>query len=188
MRFPFAIAILCRALAVAILAFGFALTAQAPPPAAQVLQQARTKASAERKKVFLIFGASWCGWCKKLDAFIETPANKAIIEKYFVVAHLTIQEQDEKAVLNHPGAQEILAKLGGKDSSVPFFAFLDARSELVVNSMRPEAGKTGGSNIGHPVAPEEIDWFMTMLHRAVPAIKEAEAKVLKDWLVSRAKS
>jgi thiol-disulfide isomerase/thioredoxin len=177
----------CRALALALLVGVFTLAAQTPPPAAQVLEEAKAKAAAGQKNIFLIFHASWCGWCKKLDTFIETPENKAIIDKYFVVAHLTVQEQAEKVALNHPGGEEILARVGGKSAGLPYFAFLDARGALIVNSTLPSEGKRAGSNIGYPVQPEEIDWFMAMLRKAVPALKQDEARVLKDWLIGHAK-
>jgi YVTN family beta-propeller protein len=162
--------------------------AQTPPAAAQVLEEAKAKAAAGQKSIFLIFHASWCGWCKQLDKFIDTPENKAIIDRYFVVAHLTVQEQADKTALNHPGGEEILARVGGKNSGLPYFVFLDARGALIVNSTLPPDGKRGGSNIGHPVQPEEIDWFMAMLRKAVPALKEDEARALRDWLIGHAKS
>ncbi len=177
-----------RTLALALLAGILTLAAQTPPPAAQVLEEAKAKAAGEQKNVFLIFHASWCAWCRKLDTFIETPENKAIIDRYFVVAHLTVQEQADKAALNHPGGEEIMAQVGGKNSGLPYFAFLDARGALIVGSTLPPEGNRRGSNIGYPVQPEEIDWFMTMLRKAVPALKEDEAKVLKDWLIGHAKS
>lgn len=188
MRSPAVVTIPSRALVLALLVGIFALAAQTPPPAAQVLEEAKAKAAAGQKNIFLIFRASWCGWCKKLDTFIETPENKAIIDRYFVVAHLTIQEEADKAALNHPGGEEVLARIGGKNSGLPYFAFLDARGALIVNSTLPPEGKRGGSNIGYPVQPDEIDWFMAMLRKAVPALKVDEARVLKDWLIGHAKS
>jgi thiol-disulfide isomerase/thioredoxin len=35
----------------------------APPSADQVLSDAKTKAAADEKAIFVHFGASWCGWC-----------------------------------------------------------------------------------------------------------------------------
>ena len=41
--------------------------AQTPPPSAdQVLKEAFKEAKAKKKKVFIKFSASWCGWCKKM--------------------------------------------------------------------------------------------------------------------------
>jgi hypothetical protein len=177
-----------RTLALALLGGVLTLGAQTPPPAVQVLEEAKAKAAAGQKNVFLIFHASWCGWCKLLDKFIETPENKAILDRYFVVAHLTVQEHDDKTALNSPGGEEILARVGGTKSGLPFFAFLDARGALIVNSTRPPEGKRAGANIGYPVQPQEIDWFMAMLRKAVPALKEGEARAIKDWLIAHPKA
>jgi thioredoxin-related protein len=40
------------------------------PSAEQVLATAKTRAAAEQKAIFVHFGASWCGWCNKLDAYL----------------------------------------------------------------------------------------------------------------------
>jgi len=45
-------------------AFG---SSAAPPSAEQVLREAKAKAAAENKAVFLHFGASWCVGCKRLN-------------------------------------------------------------------------------------------------------------------------
>jgi hypothetical protein len=103
------------------------------------------------------------------------------------MAKLVVMERKEKEKLNHPGGEAVLAKVDGKGAGLPFFAFLDAKGELIVNSMRPTPGHPGGSNIGHPFAPEEIDWFMTMLQKAAPGLTVAERKTIEDWLRSQKK-
>ncbi|MBZ5584054.1 MAG: hypothetical protein LAQ30_17950 [Acidobacteriia bacterium] len=100
---------------------------------------------------------------------------------------MTVQEREEKTALNTPGGEEVMAKLGGKDAGLPFFAFLDAKGDAIVNSMRPVAGKPKPTNIGHPAQPEEVDWFMVMVKKAAPAISPEEAKVLEDWLRNQKK-
>ena len=102
MRTPAVVTIPRRALVLALLIGIFALAAQTPPPAAQVLDEAKAQAAAGQKNIFLIFHASWCGWCKKLDTFIETPENKAIINRYFVVTHLTVKESGDYTVFVKP--------------------------------------------------------------------------------------
>ena len=89
-----------------------------------------------------------------------------------------VLESAEKKKLEHPGGDEVLARLGGKNAGLPFFAFVDAKGELIANSKRaPE-----GNNIGHPFAPEEIGWFMTMLQKAAPRMTVGDRKTIEDWL------
>lgn len=163
------------------------LAAETPPPASAVLESAGAAAAAQHKSIFLIFHASWCGWCKKLDQFLETPEIKPVIDKYFVVAHLTVQEQGARKSLNNPEGDEVMAHAGGKDAGLPFFAFLDEKGETIANSIRPGEGNDAERNIGHPVKPQEVDWFLIMVKKAAPAMSADEAKVLENWLRAQKK-
>jgi hypothetical protein len=104
-----------------------------------------------------------------------------------VLVKLTVMESTEKKKLENPGGDEVLDKLGGKGAGLPFFAFVDAKGELIVNAKRPVEGKEGGANIGHPFAPEEVDWFMTMLKKAAPKIAEKETSTIHEWLKNQKK-
>jgi hypothetical protein len=99
-----------------------------------------------------------------------------------VPVHVVVQEHGEKASLDNPGGEELMAKVGGKDQGLPFFAFLDANGEMIVNTMRPDRHKPGGNNIGYPGEPEEIDWFLTMLRKAVPDMPSTESETIEQWL------
>ncbi len=106
-----------------------------------------------------------------------------MIGKYFVPAHVTVQEHEGKAALNDPGGQTLLVKVGGDpETSLPFFAFLDEHGALIVNSAPPGPGKPGSRNIGYPGQPSEIDWFLAMVRKAAPAITRDEAGVLERYL------
>ena len=163
-----------RPMAVFLAAFAltpFVATAEAPS-ADQVLATAKAKASAEHKAIFLHFGASWCGWCKKLDAFLVRPDIKPVFEKYFVPVKLVVQEHEKDKALENPGADTLLKKLGGP-AGLPFSAFLDAMGAAVVNS------KINGANIGYPSQPSEIDWFVQMMKKAAPGISQQDLKTIE---------
>src|SRR4030095_7026780 len=128
----------------------------------KILSEAKAKATAEKKAIFVHFGASWCGWCKRLDAFLERPEIKPAFEKYFVPVKLVVQENPKNKALENPGAEGLLKRVGGP-GGLPYSAFLDARGELIVNSNQD--GQEG-QNIGYPAAPAEIDWFVKMMKKA----------------------
>jgi len=170
-------------LVMAHLAFG----GPPPPSADQVMAQAEARAAAEHKTIFLHFGASWCGWCKRLDAFLDRKDIKPVFEKYFLPVKLVVQEHPEKKTLENPGADELLKKLGGP-GGLPYFAFLDAQGGLIVNSRRPSAPGGDGENIGYPGESVEIDWFIQMAKKAAPGMSDEDSKTIESALRSAKKS
>lgn len=154
----------------------FALHAETPS-ADQVLGPAKAQAAAEHKTIFLHFGASWCGWCKRLDAFLELPDIKPVFEKYFIPVKLVVQENEKNKALENPGADSLLKQLGGP-AGLPYFAFLDAQGAMIVNS------KQDGQNIGYPAQPNEIEWFIQMMRKAAPGISTDDLKTIETVLRS----
>ena len=101
-----------------------------------------------------------------------------------MTVHLTVEESAGKKALETPGGGDLLKALGGP-SGLPYFAFLDAKGALIVNSMRPGQGGKSAENIGHPDKPEEIDWFMVMVGKAAPRMTREETGTLEKWLRSQ---
>lgn len=163
---------------------GSGLAAETPPGAEEVLAQARVQAAEQHKNIFLIFGASWCGYCRKLDALLARPEVSPIIARHFVIARLSVSEEYRQVNPrpNSPGAEELVSKLGGPKGPVPFFALLDPNGELIINSCRPVKDKADGENIGFPVEPVEIDWFMTMLRKGAPDLTAEDARQIENSL------
>ena len=158
-----------------------ALAAETGQTAQELMQAATAQAAAGNKNILVVFHASWCGWCQKFEAMLTDKQIGPIIDKYFVVVRLDVQERGAKAALNTPGGDQIMVKAGVDKAGLPLLAMFDRKGELIVNSMRP-----GGDNIGYPAKPEEIAWFMEMLNRSAPQIDLQEIKTVKSWLKNHA--
>ena len=104
-----------------------------------------------------------------------------------MLVHVDVQEQEAKKLLNTPGGDELLARVGGAKEGVPFFAFLSSDGQMVANTMEPPGTGRKGGNIGHPFEPHEVDWFMTMLSKAVPAMTPEDRAALEKPLRAQKK-
>ncbi len=135
------------------------------PAAGTVFREACKQAGIEKKKVFLIFHASWCGWCHKMDLVMNDPSCKKFFEDNFVIRHLAVQESKEKKALENPGAAEMMASYGGGNSGIPYFLVFDAGGNLLADSKMRTAKDPAGHNMGCPSIEEEINAFSDLLKK-----------------------
>jgi thiol-disulfide isomerase/thioredoxin len=137
---------------------------QAQPESADVLlNKAYKQAKKEKKNVFVTFHASWCGWCKKLDASINDPACSDYFNKSYVFVHLTVKEVPDKKNLENPGALDLINKYGGVNSGIPFFLIYNNKGVLIADSNIRKEGEgldKPGSNMGCPASAEEVAAFV----------------------------
>ncbi|MGZ3872027.1 MAG: thioredoxin family protein [Mucilaginibacter sp.] len=158
------------------------------PASGTVLNKAFGQAAKENKKVILIFHASWCGWCKKMDASLNDPACKKMFDDNYVIAHLDVMEQPAKANLENPGAMEVMKKYGGEKSGLPFWLVLDTKGNVLANSLMPKDGATTATpedNVGCPASEKEISFFDTILKKTSRLKDEDIAVIHQRFLLNQ---
>jgi len=137
-------------------------------PASIVLEKAVTEATVKNKKVLLMFHASWCGWCHKMDNALNDISCKKYFDDNFVITHITVLESKGKQNLENPGGLEMMEKFNGKEQGLPYWVILDKDGYLLFDSQvrKPQAdGSIKGQNVGCPASQPEVDHFISILKK-----------------------
>lgn len=151
--------------------------ASAEPPSGESVLAAAAKAGKPgRKNILVVFHASWCGWCRKLEAVLSSPSAKEILERHYEKAGLTVLERGDKEALENAGAEELLTSLAGKDAGLPFTAVLDRKSRRPIATSNTSGP---GTNVGFPAKTDELDHFVGMLRKGAPRMTAAEAETIR---------
>lgn len=125
--------------------------------ASEIMDNAYNQAKIENKNVFLIFHASWCGWCKKMEKNMEDDLVKEYFDSNYVKAFITVEERGEKAKLNTPGGNNLVEKSGGKNQGLPYWVILDEKGNVLKDS------RINGENVGGPASEKEVDFLISVL-------------------------
>lgn len=171
-------AVICLFMAASIIA-----QTEKPLQAELVIAKAYDTANQSGKNVFLLFHATWCSWCKRLDKVMQSNEMKEIFERNFVVTHLDVMESGaEIEKSENPGGKAVMNVLGGAKSGIPFYAFLTPEGKNLANSNAME--KNG--NIGYPGTLEEIQAFMKLLKTGAPNMSENDYNAIFIYLKKNA--
>ncbi|MBS1626495.1 MAG: thioredoxin family protein [Bacteroidetes bacterium] len=158
------------------------LIAQTNIPTAQnIIDKSCKEAGKQNKKVFIIFHASWCGWCHKMDSSMNDVSCKNYFEKNFVIAHITVYERGEKEKLNNAGGEDILKKYHADKQGIPAWFILDKNGKLLADSqIRPTGASldTEGKNVGCPAQKNEVEHFIKVLKQTT-ALSETNANAIR---------
>ncbi|HYE55563.1 MAG TPA: thioredoxin family protein [Chitinophagaceae bacterium] len=158
---------------------------ETPKHTNDILKEAYQQAAKEKKNVFVIFHASWCGWCHKMDTAMNDKLVKKFFDDNYVIRHLVVHEAKDKKHLENPGAMDLLAKYKGQDQGIPFWLIFDKNGRLLADSQMRPAGagpSEPGKNTGCPASEEEVAHFIRVLETTSPLNAEQLAIVKARFL------
>ena len=172
-----------------VLSFVFALLfsvvakaqpAPLPASAETILKNVYTQAAKENKNVFIMFHASWCGWCHKMDKSMNDETCKKFFDNNFVIGHLVVDESADKKNLENPGADELRKKYYGDGQGIPFWLVFDKSGKLLADSkMRSEGGgPETGDNTGCPASEKEVEYFILVLQKTTD-LNAAQLEIIR---------
>lgn len=140
---------------------------KAPLSSVEIMKEAFASAKSQNKKVLVLFHASWCGWCHKMDTSLNDASIKKFFDDNFVTCHLVVFESKGKENLENPGALEMLEKHGGKGEGIPFWLIFDRDEKFLFDSRMPGSGNGAEKlvNTGCPATKEEVNYFIEVLKK-----------------------
>ncbi len=162
-------------LAILVLTIGQVVKAQPVPPTADdILKEACLQAAKENKNVFVLFQASWCVWCHRMDKSMNDESCKQFFDDNFVIRHLVVNEAGDKRNLEHPGGNDLKTKYNGAGQGIPYWLIVDKNGKLLFDSkIRKEGdGPEKGENSGCPATVNEVNYFIDVLKKTTTLNKE----------------
>lgn len=153
------------------------LAQQKLPTAKSIVAAAKIAANKNHKNIFIIFHASWCGWCHKMDTAMNDASCKRLFNSQYEIRHIDVMEHGDKAILENPGGRELMEQYA-VGQGIPFWIVLDKNGKLLADSRLTSAdGKK--VNVGCPSEPAEIEYFINVLQKTT-SLSTPELAVIKE--------
>lgn len=168
--------VLTGAAALGLSGLGGGVAHAVPAPARDEFQRQVSLASGEGKRLFLLFHASWCAYCRLFDMLLSDPQASAIVDREFKVFHMRALERTEQWKARQiAGADDMYRRFATPTSGLPFYVVFDGAGEPVVSSLAPDSGV----NIGFPIAKRDLDRFEKIIQQGAPKITATELATLR---------
>lgn len=167
------------------LVFSFLLVANVyaqtkPESADEVINEAKAEAAKSNRNIFVIFHASWCIWCHRMDTAMNDESIQSFFNKNYVIKHLTVDETDNKKNLENPGAAALRIKYHGDQQGIPYWFILDKNGKLLADSrIHSETGELTGNNVGCPAQPDEVAYFIRVL-KNTSHLSDGQLKLIRE--------
>jgi thiol-disulfide isomerase/thioredoxin len=129
------------------------------------------KARSSGKNLFVYFSAPWCGWCHKLQNYLDREDVHAAFSKAYIPVNIDVDRMTQGTdIRNRYGVSE--------DDGLPFFVIVDAGGKKLADAKGPKG------NVGFPAESFEIDHFIKVVRAHGPRITSAQAATLRRGLAS----
>ena len=158
------------------------------PSAEVIMKEALAEAANTHKNVFIIFHASWCGWCHKMDNAMNDEKLKSFFDNNYVVVHLTVDESKDKKKLENPGSAELRKKYHGEQQGLPYWFILDAKGNFLADSrLKPDNADANvkAGNVGCPASNEEVIYFVKVIKKTSALNKEQLTLIEERFLKNK---
>jgi thiol-disulfide isomerase/thioredoxin len=165
--------------------FFYGSAQHSPLSADQTMQEAMQQAAKEKKNIMVIFHASWCGWCRKMDSSINDKTCKKFFDDNYVIMHMVAYESADKKTLENPGVYQFLRKYNSDNLGLPSWLVFDKDGNLLADSqIKPDGASitTKGENVGCPATPKEVAYFIDVLKKTGHLSAAQKAAVEKRFL------
>jgi thioredoxin-related protein len=161
-----------KTLLVCLFFLGTIAHASAQEKASVILEKAMAQAKKENKKVFVMYHASWCSWCKLMEKNMNVPSIKPFFDRSYVTVFLTVNERGDKKNLENPGAIDMLKKSKAENSGIPFWQVFNADGTILA-----DAFDSKGQNLGCPATEGEVAEFTMKLKKTSSLTEEERRKI-----------